>query len=330
MNEKSPDSERSRKGISRRELLIGAGATAVALPMVKVLSAEAAEAAEAPKTIGDIVLKEERQRNLDGKIATIQSNLRQPKIRKAIEGRGKYPLQQILEALERSIPPEDLEGTTYDASELHKRFPVLLELPFALSNGVYFRTGGQLLTSGHGTFDKEKESKFMVPGIDLNILRTDPSMAAKSPRQIVQVDPNLTNDGIHERFITVVGIDPKTSKRKTHPGVAVRISPRLAESIGEAFDSKEFIPYFKNSLLFPLPYEDVEDMSVATAEGKKVLIRRVAGVSGSGAFTAEGTLAGTFWGAAPVESPNAKYGIGFIHGIDQVRRTEAHIKQLIS
>src|SRR3989344_9641473 len=112
MNEKSPDSERSRKGISRRELLIGAGATAVALPMVKVLSAEAAEAAEAPKTIGDIVLKEERQRNLDGKIATIQSNLRQPKIRQAIEGRGKYPLQQILEAFEGSKSPPKLQLTT--------------------------------------------------------------------------------------------------------------------------------------------------------------------------------------------------------------------------
>ena len=331
---------KKKSGMSRRgflEILGGAGTLAAGSMIPKsVIKGLTDVLAYEKEPIKAAVYNLEKQKALDNAIAAVQRNLRNPLVLEALEGRGKDPLSLILGAVEIPILPEYLEGTSYDVSELLQRYPAQVETSHgqrtSIGNGIFWQDPGIQLTAGHvvsGDLSPDAESP---AGVDVSTYRVDPFLSASS-EQVVKNDPNLTNADIHGQLVSIVGFDPDTTSDKngykTYPGIAIKVTHGLARFL--AGYPRPLMEKYQNSFMLILPPgEAKQNVSVvSTGRGKSTAtlepVRRAAGMSGSPMFVhlKNGyVFGGIFWSTVSFGNSSSyrNMDIGFVHGIDDVRR----------
>jgi len=338
-------------GITRRGILRGIVATGAlgafgALAKVSVIPGAATEKpAKAPEhdNVSDVA---ERQKSLDAHIAAIRRNLQDPDILQAREGAGREPLVTLLKALGGPISPRLLYGTSYDVSELHRKYPVQIKKTFGgdeyrLGNAVFWENAHDQLTAAHVVYGDESETvQYPLPRIDADIVHVKPGDEAPDPeQQVVHDDPTLTDNDIDCRFVVVVGndtdqlIEPNAADgtgRKTYPGIAVRVTLGLANTF-EGLDS------MIGRFLFILP--DGEARADTDALGNPVLtphtkqkVAHAEGMSGAPMFVyrnGEYVFGGVFTTLEEIDiSKDSSVDVGFIQGIDEIRRVERMSKRL--
>lgn len=113
-----------------------------------------------------------KQRILDDTITVTRNNLQQIEVRRALAWRGKDPIAALLRALEIPILPAHLERTSYDVSELQKRYPV--QIGIKPPDGKYFRIFSEpkfvsaMMPTPHGKYyhddDLIRANGFFVDG----------------------------------------------------------------------------------------------------------------------------------------------------------------------
>lgn len=147
---------------------------------------------------------------------------------------------------------------------------------------------------------------------------------------------------VHGSFVRVAGIDPDqraaADGTKIYPSIAIRATRRLADFIA-AHAAGGYAPFahgdrlFGNSFVLLMPPGETIAHPPASATGSRlvdlVLDEPVGseqmyhhGMSGSPALTAEGTLAGIFYGGLTVSYGGRCTDIGFFLGPDEIRRSQ--------
>ena len=337
---------KKNSGMSRRgflEILGGSGAFAAGSMIPKSIIKDLTDVlVYKEEPIKAAVYNLEKQETLDNVIVAVQRNLRNPAVLEALEGRGKDFLSVILGAVEIPILPEHLEGTSYDVSELLRRYPIQVEVSrgttTSFGNGIFWQDPNTQLTAEHVISGNLSSDTELPAGVDVSTYRVDPFLSASS-EQIVKDDPNLTNDDIHGQLVSIVGFDPDTTSDKngykTYPGIAIKITPGLArflvEHSGPLVKKRPLMEKYQNSFMLVLPPgEAKQNVSVvSTGWGKSTAIlepiRRAAGMSGSPMFVhlkGRYVFGGIFWSTFSFGnfSSYRNMDIGFVHGIDDVRR----------
>lgn len=290
----------------------------------------------------------EKQQALDDAIAAVQKNLQSPKVLEALQGKGERPLSKVLEALEIPILPDHLKGTTYDVSDLQKKYPAQIIisgeeysiLPARSSssietfrsskagnygNCVFYEDKNKILTAAHVLYGEDPET-YPIRDIDVCTRRVPSYMSAMDEEQIVIPDRSMTNTDLGQ-LVSVIGIDPdETSEidgHKTYPGIAVKITPEivpyLVGNLGES--GGKYIPRIQNSYMFILP----------PGETKRTMGRnmRASGMSGSGVFNnLNKKFAGVFWGGMSYQDQATRrtVDIGFFTGTLEIRQVEEKMR----
>ena len=340
------DAPNRAKRLSRRSLLIGAGASLGAGLIPATMSDALADSADVGrvKDVSERMLRLKYQRGMDDMIAARQEGLNSPEILAALEGRGENPLELITRAIDAPFLPEILRGTTYDVSELHRWYPYLIpgadEKKKWRGNGCFFDDVETILTAAHVVTGRTDEmgTRYVVPDIDVNTIRAWTDDA----KHVAYDDPSLTNAMIHGQFGVVVGIDTDKEPsplaadgngRKTYPTIPIKVSPGLARALGQR--SEPYRRLFENSFMCILPpgetSMDIDPIGALIAGDQKLnLSLHASGMSGSPFFSYQNgkyVFSGVFWGAANRSIGNETFDLGFFTGIEEVRRVLAFKKQ---
>lgn len=328
-----PDEVRRRQEhtLNKRAFLAGGGAAsllALALaPHREVLRALVSSEVpdEDPNLIAALIDSQavERQKALDGAIAAVQRNLREPVVLKALDGKGEYPLSVIFEAIDIPILPDHLVGTTYDATKLHDRYPIAYTKGgMYCANCVLWNNTKTLLTAAHAEYGDDL-ARHPVPGIDVAMLDDKTNLAGNNPEKHVIHSSSMPQDSdIHGKLVSIVGVDPDDTAhdsygRKTYPGIAIKMSAGFVEYVGyRGLKGKQR----EGSFFVVLPPGEAKEVD----DGRNI---QASGMSGSPVFAyGEGKkdFAGVFWGAGlwKDELRRRSLHIGLFHGPQAIRELE--------
>ncbi|RJQ35502.1 hypothetical protein C4556_00165 [Candidatus Parcubacteria bacterium] len=323
--------------LTRRSLLFGVGAFAAVRVLPQDLIDDLAGSFEKESS--------EKQKALDAAIAAIQKRLREPEVLEALEGKGKHPIMTVLRAIEAPLLQEHLEDTSYDTTELHKKYVHSMRFPYGRGNGTYWRDGRTVLTAAHATYGTERGViTYPVKNIDIDMVDVSGTAETSDSAGIVEDDISMTNNDIHAQFVAVVGVDVDDTAstaahdrgHKTYPGVAIKISPGLARRLT---NNAEEVIQMENSFMLILPpgesEADLNDLGKLALKPEDESPLHAKGMSGSTVYAylnGKYVPAGVFWGAGPM--PDQEFqrtlSVGYFHGIDEVRRVEERKKQPVS
>ena len=280
-------------------------------------------------------MKEARLRSM---IANAQKKLQTQDVKRAIEGKGSNQLGRILRAIELPITGYDLAKTSWDPTELHRRYPVQIvhhggtfdrlvpsfdnsKASFAVeggisgySNGFYLDRSDRLITNKHVLHEMTGRKKHLeTGGLDIGTVQFTAAGYNVRPEQVISDDPAVTDENIDGALVAVVGIDPDQTAdpktgHKTLPGIAKKMTPAMVEQafggINPAQGRAEWLEHGKNLFVIILPPGESHGSAI--------------GMSGSPVF--KGTaLAGIFMGTGFWRDQNRTVDIAFFHGIDSIR-----------
>jgi len=261
----------------------------------------------------------EKQRALENAIVAIQTNLERSDVLDARKGKGENPLSKVLAALKAPILEEHMMDTTFDVSKLHENLPLHITSSLGKGNGILLERPDYVLTAGHVIHGRSSTADAYPAGTDIELRRLDAPLDGVEPDNIVRDDPAITNLNIDGHFVVIAGDDPG-ERPKTYAGVAIKISPELAQYMGGKVE--EFVKQYEKSFMLLLP----------PGESKKDASdnRKASGMSGSsvhvmtaGAGTESSyKFAGIMWGAATFKDDVYKlsFDLGFFTGLDEMRK----------
>ena len=286
----------------------------------------------------------QRQKVLDDAVLTAQKVLHDQLVQDVLQKGGTDAARVVTEIINQPITADLLEGTSYDVTELHRKYPAMIHiekdveptlypshlLPQAqrpnsggYGNGFYWRDGRTLLTPAHvaEVFSDEVNSENIKATFDAAYVDVSGRFASTSPEYVVPSTNLIQREDIQGRLVSVVGIDPdKTSDeqgRKTYTGIGFCLNEKIARVLfPEIFDKSEHESLQKSVedacvIILP-PGENLED------EKGKTLAK---GMSGSPAFVyidGHYKVAGMFFAAAVIELDNKTLYVGLILPIDEI------------
>lgn len=339
---------KEEQGLTRRKFLLGATAgmgtgaffgNKIAAELARFAYSEPdAPAAHAAGEVGE---KLDKQRAVDAAVAEVQRRLALPEVRAARAGLGENPNVTLMRALEMPFLREQLQDTQYDPSGLLQLYPTPVEVNIGdgyvrRGNGVRWKHANTVLTAAHVIHGaSEKETKYPA-GIDVDFI-TGRAYAGAEDAAVVYDDPALTDEDIHGQFGVVVGKDrdgdgsgERDNISKVFSGVVAKITPELARRLS---GDPTTVRLYEESFMLVLPPgearpHDVEALTPYDREKEADRTSRASGMSGSPFFVyRNGTyqFAGTLWGVSVVIDQEGRRTVcvGFIHGVDAVRRVEA-------
>ena len=337
-----PEHRRNERGLGKRIRNVLGAAGALASVGATQLPASLTEVAAQPSiSRGDrLDSVSEREKKIGTWVLDAQVRLKRPEVKAALDGKGKFPLSTVTSAIEMPIVDGkirgvSIEGTKYDLSRLHQRFPVQVGndrgsttiipayknvvgkaayLTDNYGNGFYWKNRNTILTARHITMRREIGKSELEKGksVDVDVIRVPDHLAATSDEQVVHPAEGLTNADIHGALVAVVGIDPdNTSDARGHKTI-LGIAARNTLGFQYAYNRKQgevWLDHLVNSYTVIFPPGDNQQTSK--------------GLSGANVFVlknAKWEFAGVFFAAADAELGDQGRTVTFgqFHGVDDV------------
>jgi hypothetical protein len=250
----------------RRNLILGVPAVAIGAQAVAHRAFAQQNASRVNGVTPHEAFRDVKERFVNEAIGITREALDQASVLEALEWQGEFPQSALFRALELPILPAHLDDTTYDYSDLRRRYPVQLGVTSVaadshrhvvsprvipaidkdrdasfrrdgyLSDGYgncfYWNSPDTIVTTEH-LAERFPESWHSLrrDGFDVSVASVAPHFAARSPEQVIRDDPSVSDADIHGSLVCIVGRDPDPwgdmDGAKVYPGVAVKMTPQF-------------------------------------------------------------------------------------------------------
>ena len=250
----------------RRNLILGVPAVAIGAQAVAHRAFAQQNASRVNGVTPHEAFRDVKERFVNEAIGITREALDQASVLDALEWQGEFPQSALFRALELPILPAHLDDTTYDYSDLRRRYPVQLGVTSVaadshrhvvsprvipaidkdrdasfrrdgyLSDGYgncfYWNSPDTIVTTEH-LAERFPESWHSLrrDGFDISVASVAPHFAARSPQQVIRDDPSVSDADIHGSLVCIVGRDPDPwsdmDGAKVYPGVAVKMTPQF-------------------------------------------------------------------------------------------------------
>ena len=286
-----------------------------------------------------------RQEVLDDMISKAREQLEEAPVRDALKNGGKGAADLIIPPVEYPMSEKLLEGTTYDVSELHRKYPVLIHVPpggnpptpysshtlakaerpdGGYANGFYYGDEHTILTVGHliEYLNKEANKQRISYTFDAAYVNV-PDQYASTSSEFVVADTGLpSREDIHGRLMSIVGIDPDMTSneagRKTYTGVAFCPDKKALAAIVPYYFNDSNSNVYRNSAELSCMVVIPAGENLLDEKGKSM---RIKGMSGSPAFAyinGAYETAGLVWAVATISLTTKNVFVAMVLPIKEV------------